>query len=126
MLEIATPDMYRINAFRVLGLPVNVSPGDLNKHQKRMKMLANLGADASQAQPAILPLDPSPDADAIRKAGQRLHDPESRIVDSCSGSGRLTTGIARATAGSDQCVRGTLPAPIASGCYSSRMEHIAL
>lgn len=81
MLDIATPDMYRINAFRVLGLSVDVSPRDLTKHQGRMIRRKKLGDDAFQAQAAILSLNPPPDADAIRRAGQRLHDPVLRIVD---------------------------------------------
>jgi hypothetical protein len=79
MLELATPDLYRVNVFRVLGLPVDVSSGELVKQQKKMKMLEKLGAD-SHAQPAVLPLDPPPNGDDIRKAGQRLRDPESRLV----------------------------------------------
>jgi hypothetical protein len=81
MLDIATPDMYRINAFRVLGLSVNVSPRDLTKHQGRMIRRKKLGDDAFQAQPAILPLKAPPDVDAIRRANQRLQDPVLRIVD---------------------------------------------
>ena len=81
MLAIATPDMYRINAFRVLGLSVNVSPRDLTKHQGRMVRRKKLGDDAFQAQPAILPLKPPPDVDAMRRANQRLQDPVLRILD---------------------------------------------
>jgi len=80
MLEIATPDLYRVNAFRVLGLSVDVSSSDLSKQQKKMEMLEKLGEAAARAQQAILPLDPLPDADAIRKAGQQLRDPELRLI----------------------------------------------
>ena len=80
MMDIATPDLYRVNAFRVLGLSVDVSSSDLSRQQKKMKMLEKLGEGATRAQQAILPLDPPPDVDAIRKAGQQLHDPEVRLV----------------------------------------------
>ena len=81
MLEIATPDLYRMNAFRVLGLPVDASSSDLAKRQTMLKMLGKLGADASVPHHGILPLNPPADADALRQAGHRLRDPESRIVD---------------------------------------------
>ncbi len=80
MLELATPDLYRLNAFRILGLPIDVSSGDLSRRQRKMKMLEKLGDDAAPRQAVILPLEPAPDSDAIRKANQRLHDPESRLV----------------------------------------------
>ena len=79
MLELATPDLYRANVFRVLGLHVDVSSGELAKRQKKMKMLEKLGADY-RVRSAIFPLDPPPSEDDIRKAGQRLRDPESRLV----------------------------------------------
>ena len=44
-------------------------------------MLEKLGGAATQNHSGVLPLTPPPDAEELRKAGQRLHDMQSRIVD---------------------------------------------
>lgn len=81
MLGSATPDLYCLNAFRVLGLPVNAATGDLNRQQKRLKLLEKLGANPTSADSGCLPLTPPPHGDAIRRANQRLQDPELRLID---------------------------------------------
>lgn len=81
MLENATPDLYCLNAFRVLGLPVNATTGELNRQHKRLKLLEKLGAKPESAESGCLRLIPPPDGDAIRKAIQRLYDPENRLID---------------------------------------------
>ena len=81
MLEVATPDLYRVNAFRVLGLPVTSRSDELAKQQKKLRLIEKLGASAGQNERGLLPLDPAPDGEAIRKATHRLRDPETRLVD---------------------------------------------
>lgn len=79
--DVATPQLYRGNAFRVLGLSVTVDGAEMNRQQKKLKMLEKLGGAATQNQFVVLPLTPPPDAEELRRAGQRLHNMQSRIVD---------------------------------------------
>jgi hypothetical protein len=79
LLAAAQPAIYRTNAFRVTGLPVTATARELSRHAEKLRMMEKLGG-APQI-PRLLPLDPAPDAEAIREAQQRLHDPERRLVD---------------------------------------------
>lgn len=82
LLEVATPELYRRNAFRVLGISVNVDSAELGRQQKKLRMMEKLGTAAPPSQSGgLLPLDPSPDADTLRQAGQRLHDMQTRLID---------------------------------------------
>lgn len=79
--EVATPQLYRANAFRVLGLSVTVDGAEMNRQQKKLKILEKLGGAAAHSQSGILSLSPPPDSEELRRAGQRLQDMQSRIVD---------------------------------------------
>lgn len=81
LLDVATPQLYRTNAFRVLGLSIDVDGAEMNRRHKKLKLLEKLGGAASQNQHGVLPLTLPPDSDAIRRAGQRLHDMQLRLVD---------------------------------------------
>ena len=80
LLEAATPELYRVNAFRVLELPVDATAREIARRAEMLKVMEKLGASAPK-QNGPLALDPAPDANAIRDAVQRLHDPERRLVD---------------------------------------------
>ena len=81
LLDVATPQLYRTNAFRVLGLSVCVDGAEMSRQQKKLRMLEKLGGVAAQNHSGALPLTPPPSSDELRKAGQRLHDMQARIVD---------------------------------------------
>lgn len=81
MKDVVTPHLYRHNAFRVLGLLANVTAADLLKHQKRLQVMEKLGTGGGGGPTGILPLRPPPDVDALRRAGQRIQDPEMRLMD---------------------------------------------
>ncbi len=83
LLEIATPDLYRRNAFRILGLQVTVTPREIARHQKKLIMFnkLDLQSDSREFGNGLLPLDPPPSVDVIEKATHRLHNPIERVVD---------------------------------------------
>ena len=72
LLKIATPELYRVNAFRVLGLPTIVTAQKIEHHRIKLKMIAKLGMDSHKQRYGYLPLIPSPDEESIQHAIERL------------------------------------------------------
>jgi len=81
LFEVATPELYRQNAFRVLGLPVSATMRDIKRKQAKLKMREKLGINSTTEQGRYLQLKPPPDEGDIAKAMQRLQDPETRLLD---------------------------------------------
>lgn len=75
----AQPDLYRRNAFRVIGLSVEATAGDVTRQFEKMRMAERYGGGSRL--PSALPLVPPPNGDDIREAVDRLRDPERRLVD---------------------------------------------
>jgi hypothetical protein len=80
LLEAATPDLYRNNAFRILGLSVDASPREISKRQNEFEHAGSVGRPCPAAY-SCLPLVPAPDDEVVRKAVHRLRDPVLRFVD---------------------------------------------
>jgi HEAT repeat protein len=80
LLRAARPDLFRLNAFRVTGLPVDATAQQVSRRVDKLRMTEKFGGAAGRSRGA-LPLDPPPDTDRLRMALQRLHDPETRLVD---------------------------------------------
>jgi hypothetical protein len=80
LIDAATRDLFRKNAFRIIGLPVHATTRDVAKHSDKLKMLAELGQDP-HTQGAAFPMQPPPTLDEIREAIQKLKDPEMRLID---------------------------------------------
>ncbi len=80
LMQSATPEMYRGNAFRITGLNVNASLREIARRSEKLQMMEKLGNVLPESG-AILPLDPPPDGDQVHQAMQRLHDPERRLAD---------------------------------------------
>lgn len=80
LLDIATPEMFRANAFRITGLPVDATMREITKHADKLKMMEELGHGKSLHTGAFALKSP-PTVDQIREAIQRLKDPEQRIID---------------------------------------------
>ena len=87
LLDAATPELFRANAFRITGLPVDATIRQITKHADNLKLMEDLGRGES-VHTAAFALKPPPTVDKIRDAIQKLKDPERRIVDSCFGSGQ--------------------------------------
>lgn len=84
LLKAALPEMYRINAFRILGLSVDATPQQIKRREQEYATYLKMGLTLSEINQQIkilLPLKPLPDEDTVRQAFQRLRDPESRLVD---------------------------------------------
>jgi hypothetical protein len=80
LLAAATPEMFRANAFRITGLPVDATTRVIIKHADKLKMMEELG-QGKRAHTRAFALTPPPGVDQIRDAIQALRDPERRIVD---------------------------------------------
>ena len=80
LLGVATPEMFRANAFRITGLAVDASMREITKHADKLKMMEELGQGKSLHAGAFA-LKTPPTVDQIREAVQRLKDPEQRIID---------------------------------------------
>ena len=80
LLSAATPDLYRRNAFRITGLPVEATTRQVAKHAANLGQMAELGLEASH-QAGLFAIKPSPTLDEVREAVQRLKDPENRLID---------------------------------------------
>ena len=84
LMKTASPSLYRANAFRVLGLPVNVSMQQLRRREREIAVFAKMELapeEIAKQLGGFLPLYPPPDMDMVREAWQRLQDLENRIVD---------------------------------------------
>ena len=81
ILEMARPEMFRINAFRVAELPVDATARDLVRRQQMVEMATNAGLPVPSGSGRALPLMDSTDPEALREAMQRLRDPERRLVE---------------------------------------------
>lgn len=79
LVEAAAPDLFRLNAFRVLGVSTRATERDLKKQSDKLQMMDKYG-DVPQTQ-GPLPLDPPPEPEAIQEAIQRAREPEQRLID---------------------------------------------
>jgi hypothetical protein len=77
--SIGAPDLYLRNAFRISGLSVDASTGDLRRRAQQVRAVQALGGAPATAGP--LPPSPAPDLDAVLQALAKLRDPLTRLVD---------------------------------------------
>ena len=80
LLAVADQDLFRKNAFRITGLPVDATPREASRHLDELKMAVELGNGFQKHTPAY-PLPKPPGMDEIREAIQKLKDPEKRLID---------------------------------------------
>ncbi len=55
LLEAATPELFRANAFRITGLAVDATTREITKHADRLKIMEELGQGESAHTPRRLP-----------------------------------------------------------------------
>ena len=80
LLAFARPELYRTNAFRVLGLPLKASDREIARRVQEIELSLKFGGSIN-ADIDALALDPPPSNDEIREASQRLKDPATRFLD---------------------------------------------
>ena len=81
LLEAAQPNIYSINAFRILELPVDCGEQDQSKRQKMIDIAKKNDQPPPAGPGRALPLDETPDFYTIHNALERLRDPERRFID---------------------------------------------
>jgi hypothetical protein len=81
LLEAASPELFRNNAFRVLGLSVHATDRDIKKHAEKIQMMERLGNSGKLPSTGPMAIEPPPMADMISDAMQRIRDPETRLTD---------------------------------------------
>lgn len=81
LLALATPDLYRRNAFRVLTLQVGATAADARRTRQRLEMRRKLGAADPTLARGTLALQQDADEDAVRTALERINDPQARLLD---------------------------------------------
>jgi hypothetical protein len=78
---LATVDLYRHNAFRLSGLPVDASLRQIRRKTGEIEAAERLGDDGLIKSDQLFPVKPSPSAETISTALQRLRDPNRRLLD---------------------------------------------
>jgi hypothetical protein len=81
LLELAGFGLFRLNAFRVLGLQAHATDSEIRKQGDKLKFMGQHGGSVHQLTVGPLPLDPPPLGEAVSDALQRLRDPEQRFIE---------------------------------------------
>ncbi len=81
VLEAAQPNIFQINAFRVLELSVDSGEMEINKRRKMIEISQANSTPLPPGSGRALPLDGTPDGFVVADSVQRLRDPERRFID---------------------------------------------
>ena len=80
LLQLATPELYERNAFRLLELPVQASERELARRREVMERAAANRLPTPPGPSRVLPREPAPDEHEVREAGHALLDAERRLA----------------------------------------------
>lgn len=84
LLRASSPEIYRINTFRLVELPIDATVQQIRRREQEYATLNKMGLspeEITDQMGGIIPLTPPPSEDIIHQAFHRLRDPESRLVD---------------------------------------------
>src|SRR5260370_26480013 len=76
-----TPDFYRRNAFRILGVPTSTSFKAITKREQRLNTAIEMNDNDAIRDLTIGNLMGLPDEPLVRLSSNRLGDPHQRLVD---------------------------------------------
>ena len=80
ILDLAIPELYERNAFRLLEVPVEATERDLAKRQQTMEVAARNKLAVPPGPGRLMPRTPPPDEHEIREAAQAIQDAERRLA----------------------------------------------
>ncbi len=80
LLNLLTKELYQVNPFRVLSLPINASMKQIGRKKKSLGLRVKLETTPAQIRAGLLPLEPAPDRDLINKSIEQLRNPHSRLI----------------------------------------------
>lgn len=80
LIKMARPDIYRINAFRILNIPVTASQKEIKSHIRKHDLMEKFENIKNQDSD-VFPVSIMRDHNARNEAHQRLLDPELRFID---------------------------------------------
>jgi hypothetical protein len=101
LLELATPELYERNAFRLLEVHVEATDRDLSKRKQVMEVAARNKLPVPAGPCRILPRTPAPDDHEIRECSHSIQDAERRLAHEFFWFWPLAVG----QAGNDACLR---------------------
>lgn len=82
LLRVAvSPELYRQNPFRLLGVSIYSSDRDIKKQGELLEMMIKRGGGSATQSKGPLPLEVALDQHSVREALHRLMDTEKRFVD---------------------------------------------
>lgn len=81
LLNVAQPELYRLNSFRVTELPVDAEARDISRRQAVIKQAIEIGVPIPPGYGRVLPLKEQTGADQLSEAMQNLTDPGQRLID---------------------------------------------
>lgn len=106
LLELATPELYERNAFRLLEVHVEATERDLAKRKQTMEMASRNKLPVPAGPCRILPRTPAPDDHEIRECSHAIQDAERRLAQEFFWFWPLTVGHAGNDAGLRQLHQG--------------------
>ena len=77
---IGRTDIYRINSFRILAVPISATTREISAQMRKIELMEKYG-DNNNHFLSFIPLVPSPSNEDRRAAFSRINDPESRFID---------------------------------------------
>lgn len=80
LLNLLNKELYQVNPFRVLGLPITASLKEIDRKKKSLELNIEFGMNMEQHQDGLLPLESLPDEVLINKSTEHLRIPSSRFI----------------------------------------------